>query len=259
MPRKTLIETTPKEEWRFKNGRLQCLAQNNTCPRYATEVGTCISHGGKSVSGKSHYNYKDGRYSKSFLDTNLREKYNSYLSDKRGNEIREAMAVLGVVIDTDISQLSNPAELAVTALEHFNNLNEAFAMRIPQESPCESQEQKQARLDKIKGQTAMIRAAMVGLGAALTGVSDDAKVRDRLAKNAARLARMSEQDASRQLKLNQSVNLDYVNALIIQVEQLIDEFIPQDRKHIFERQFEKLLEPNARVIPLPCSPTMEAD
>jgi len=79
----------------------------------------------------------------------------------------------------------------------------------------------------------------------------DANVRERLAKNATRLARMSEQDASRQLKLKQMVNLDYVNAIIVQIEQMIDEFIPQNRKHIFDKRFEKLLEPKSSVLTFP--------
>lgn len=255
--KRNLKDKIPPEQWRYSahNGAMLCLARGNTCKRLAMANGCCYFDGGASITGVDHPSYKTGRFSNAFMEGDLRNTYHKYVTDTTGNEIREAMSVMSVLIATDIKQLGSPIALWQTAIQGWRDFQAAAAMQPPVRGVTELEKEFASRMDSFNvEQQAMLRAATINIEKALKGGEDDAEVRDRLSKNAEKLARMSDKDASRQLKLKQTVQLEYVNTIILEIEawrQEVMNALPADRRAYFARRFKGILEPSNNVLAFP--------
>lgn len=114
-----LPELPPKKSDKLCNGRNKAHTKycKNVAGYKTDHVGTgrCFLHGGASVKGVRHYNFKDGRYSK-VMPQNLVKHYETTVNDSRLLELRDDIALVAALISDSLSDLQ---ENYKSSLQYF--------------------------------------------------------------------------------------------------------------------------------------------
>lgn len=115
----TLPELPRKQPDKYCNGRNKAHTKycRNVAGYKTNHVGTgrCFLHGGASVRGVQHYNFKDGKYSK-VMPENLVKHYETTISDGRLLELRDDIALIAALISDSLIDLK---ENYKSSLQYF--------------------------------------------------------------------------------------------------------------------------------------------
>lgn len=121
----TAIETLPRREPDTKcNARKKSGGYCTNTAGYKTDhvgVGRCKFHGGSSLSGPDHPNWKHGKYSDALPD-NILKHYEEIIADGRLTELKEDLAIVTALIKESFIDLKDNHQATSTYFKTMGKL-----------------------------------------------------------------------------------------------------------------------------------------